>query len=144
MIGALAYWTPLAIGAGIAAMLAHRGLKPLGVALVLVPPALGAVLLAPPLRAVWVARLVLVAQVLLGVFVTAAWIAVKLNPPYAMFEGRRVAVMPTGQLLLATLAAFVLAPAWALLPSNRARIPALPEVAWLAFSAAATGLAAAL
>jgi hypothetical protein len=60
-----------------------------------------------------------------------------------MLDGERVAVMPTGQLLLAALAAFVLAPAWALLPSNRARVPALPEVAWLAFSAAVTGLAAA-
>src|SRR5262245_26390326 len=64
----LVFWTPL-VGGLVAAAILAPALKPLGVVVLLFPPVLAAIALGagPLLR--WLVRLVLAAQVFLGVFV---------------------------------------------------------------------------
>jgi hypothetical protein len=138
-LAAASYWGPLLLGLGTAAVLAHHGLKPLGMIVLVGSPVLAAVLLALGGReAAWIVRLILGAQVLVGVLVLTLWAAVTLWPPYTP-EG--YAVMPTGQVGLALLAGAVVTLIWLLLPSTRARTPARPELVWFALTAAVTALA---
>jgi hypothetical protein len=138
-LGAASYWGPLLLGLGTAAALAYHGLKPLGVTVLVGAPVVAALLLAIGGRqAAWIVRLVLAAQVLVGVLVVTHWAAVTIWPPYTP-EG--YAVMPTGQVALGFLVSIVLVLIWLLLPSTRARTPARPELVWLALTAAVTALA---